>query len=131
MDNFEKLTIEEERIAREIVDCAYRVHVNLGPGLFEKIYETCFCHELTKKSLSFERQVSLPIKYDGLCFNEGFRIDVLIEDKVICELKAVNEMNPVYEAQVLTHMKLTNKRIGFLINFNVPLIKNGIKRIIL
>ncbi|MEO8210723.1 MAG: GxxExxY protein [bacterium] len=131
MDNFEKLTIEEERIAREIVDCAYRVHLNLGPGLLEKIYETCFCHELTKKNLMYQRQVCIPIKYDGLFFNEGFRIDVLVEDRIICELKAVNEMNPVFSAQVLTHMKLTNIRLGFLINFNVTLIKNGIKRIIL
>lgn len=131
MNQFEKLSSEEERIGKEIVDCAYKVHFNLGPGLLEKIYEACFCHEVKKKNLKFCSQVKIPIKYDGLIFNEGFRIDVLVEDKVICELKAVNEMNPVYEAQVFTHMKLTGKRLGFLINFNVPLIKNGIKRIIL
>ncbi len=131
MNNFKELSPDEERIGKEIVDCAYKVHSNIGPGLLEKIYETCFCHELSKKGLKFSSQVSVPIKYDGLIFNEGFRIDVLIEDKVICELKAVNEMNPVYESQVLTYLKLTNKRLGFLINFNVPLIKNGIKRIIL
>lgn len=99
--------------------------------MLEKIYETCFCHELKKKSLKFYSQVSIPIRYDGLIFDEGFRIDVLIEDKLICELKAVKEINPVYEAQVLIYLKFTNKRLGFLINFNVPLIKNGIKRIIL
>ena len=131
MNKFEKLTPEEERIGREIVDCAYKVHTKLGPGLLEKIYETCFCHELRKKNLKFESQKSLPINYDGLIFDVGFRIDVLVEDKVICELKAVNEMNPVYKAQLLTHMKLSEKRLGFLINFNVPLIKDGIKRIIL
>ena len=131
MNNFKELSFDEERIGKEIVDCAYKVHYNLGPGLLEKIYETCFCHELSKKGLKFLSQVSVPVKYDGLIFNEGFRIDVLIEDKVICELKAVNEMNPVYETQVLTYLKLTNKRLGFLINFNVPLIKNGIKRFIL
>lgn len=131
MNKFNELSKEEERIGKETVDCAYKVHSNLGPGLLEKIYETCFCHELSKIGLKFSSQVSVPIKYDGLIFNEGFRIDVLIEDKVICELKAVNEMNPVYEAQVLTYLKFTNKRLGFLINFNVPLIKNGIKRIIL
>ncbi len=131
MNKLNELSTEEERIGKEIVDCAYKVHSNLGPGLLEKIYETCFCHELSKIGLKFSSQVSVPIKYDGLIFNEGFRIDVLIEDKVICELKAVNEMNPVYEAQVLTYLKFTNKRLGFLINFNVPLIKNGIKRIIL
>ncbi len=99
--------------------------------MLEKIYETCFCHELSKKNIKFFPQVKIPIKYDGLIFNEGFRIDVLVEEKVICEIKAVNEMNPVYEAQILTYLKLTNKRLGFLINFNVSLIKNGIKRIIL
>ena len=131
MNKFDKLSSEEERIGKEIVDCAFKVHLNLGPGLLEKIYETCFCHELRKKDLKILSQVSVPIIYDGLIFKEGFRIDVLVEDKVICELKAVNEMNPVYKAQVMTHMKLTQKRLGFLINFNVPLIKNGIKRIIL
>ena len=95
MNNFKELSFDEERIGKEIVDCAYKVHYNLGPGLLEKIYETCFCHELSKKGLKFLSQVSVPVKYDGLIFNEGFRIDVLIEDKVICELKAVNEMNPV------------------------------------
>ncbi len=131
MNKFKELTHEEERIGKEIVDCAYKVHSNLGPGLLEKIYETCFCHELSKKNIKFFSQVKIPIKYDGLIFNEGFRIDVLVEEKVICEIKAVNEMNPVYEAQILTYLKLTNKRLGFLINFNVSLIKNGIKRIIL
>lgn len=131
MNKFDKLSKEEERIGKEIVDCAYKVHVKLGPGLLEKIYETCFCHELRKKNLKVLSQIRVPIKYDGLTFDEGFRIDVLVEDKVICELKAVNEMNPVYEAQLLTHLKLTKKRLGYLINFNVPLIKNGIKRIIL
>ncbi len=131
MSKFENLSSEEERIGKEIVDCAYKVHFNLGPGLLEKIYESCFCHELSKKNLKFQTQKIVPIKYDGLIFDEGFRLDVIVEDKVICELKAVNEMNPVFEAQVLTYMKLTERRLGFLINFNIPLIKNGIKRIIL
>ncbi len=113
MNKFDKLSLEEERIGKEIVDCAYKVHSNLGPGLLEKIYETCFCHELKKRGLKFFSQVSIPIKYDGLIFDEGFRIDVLVEDKIICELKAVNEMNPVYKAQILTQMKLTGKRFGF------------------
>ena len=131
MNKFEKLSSEEERIGKEIVDCAYKVHSNLGPGLLEKIYEACFCYELRKKNLKFESQKSLPINYDGLIFDVGFRFDVLVEDKVICELKAVNEMNSVYKAQLLTHMKLSKMRLGFLINFNEPLIKDGIKRIIL
>ncbi len=98
-----------------------------GPDLLEKVYEVCFCHELSKRGLQYKRQVDIPIKYDGMIFDEGLRIDVLLEELIICELKAVDEMNPVWEAQILSHLNLTGKRLGFLINFNVPLIKNGIK----
>jgi len=107
------------------------VHKTLGPGLLEKVYEVCFCHELSKRELKYQRQVDIPIIYDGITFNEGLRLDVLVEELIICELKAVDELNPVWEAQLLSHLKLTGKRLGFLINFNVPLIKKGIKRIIL
>ena len=120
-----------ELIASDIIDAAFNTHKQLGPGLLERVYKVCFCHELEKRGLKFERQVQVPIKFDNLTFDEGFRIDVLVENEIICELKAANEMNPVYDAQVLTYLKLTNKRLGFLINFNVPLIKQGIKRIIL
>ena len=130
-DRFEPLSAKEEIIARKVVDAAYTVHKNLGPGLLEKVYEVCFCHELMKRGLQYRRQVDLPIVYDDLTFDEGLRLDVLVEELIICELKAVDEMNPVWEAQVLSHLKLTQKRLGFLINFNVPLIKKGIKRIIL
>ncbi len=122
---------KEESIAKNIVDAAYTVHKELGPGLLEKIYEVCFCHELPKKGLRYQRQVDMPIVYDGITFDEGLRLDVFVEGLIICELKAVEEMNPVWEAQLLSHLKLTGKHLGFLINFNVPLIKNGIKRIIL
>ena len=125
------LTETEESVASKIVDAAYTVHKTLGPGLLEKVYEVCFCHELSKRGVKFQRQVDIPINYDGLCFDEGLRLDVLVEDLIICELKAVDEMNPVWEAQILSHLKLTGKHLGFLINFNVPLIKNGIKRIII
>ena len=118
-------------VAEKIVDAAYKVHKALGPRLLEKVYEACFCHELTKAGFSWQKQVIVPINYDGVKFDEGLRLDVLVENLVICELKAVDEMNPVYSAQVLSYMKLTGKRLGFLINFNVPVIKNGIKRIIL
>ena len=120
-----------EEVARKIVDAAYCVHKELGPGLLEKIYETCFCHELKKRGLSYKRQVDVPIVYDGITFDEGLRLDVLVEDSIICELKAVDEVNPVWEAQLLSHLKLTKKRLGFLINFNEKYIKDGIKRIIL
>jgi GxxExxY protein len=88
-------------------------------------------HELTKRELKYQRQVDIPIRYDGMIFDEGLRLDVFVEELIICELKAVDEMNPIWTAQILSHLKLTGKRLGFLINFNAPLIKNGIKRIIL
>jgi len=129
--SFKPLTNKQEEIAKKIVDGAYIVHRSLGPGLLEKIYEVCFCHELSKRGLRWERQVDIPIVYDGITFDEGLRLDVLVEDLVICELKAVDEVNPVWEAQLLSHLKLMGKRLGFLINFNVPRIKDGIRRIIL
>lgn len=122
---------EAERVARAIVDAAYAVHSALGPGLLENVYEVCFCHELAKRGLSYRRQVVVPIVYDGIRFDEGLRLDVLVEEAVVCELKAVEVMHPVYTAQLLTQLKLTGKRLGFLINFNVPLIKQGIKRLVL
>jgi len=129
--NYKTLTKREESIAEKIVDAAYTVHKILGPGLLEKVYEVCFCHELSKRRLKYQRQVDIPVVYDGIIFDEGLRLDVLVEDLIICELKAVENMNPVWEAQILSHLKLTGKRLGFLINFNVSLVKNGIKRIIL
>ncbi|OGW19092.1 MAG: GxxExxY protein [Nitrospirae bacterium GWC2_57_13] len=119
-----------EEIAKKIVDAAYTVHKALGPGLLERVYEVCFCHELAKRGLKFARQIDIPIIYDGILFDEGLRLDVLVEDSIICELKAVDEMNPVWEAQLLSHLKLSKKSLGFLINFNVPRIKDGINRII-
>lgn len=113
-----------------IVDAAYTVHKKLGPGLLERVYEVCFCHELVQRGLKFQRQVEIPITYDDFIFDEGLRLDVLVEEKVICELKAVDMINPVWEAQVLSHLKLTNKRLGYLINFNVVNIGSGIKRFV-
>ncbi|MBL7708974.1 MAG: GxxExxY protein [Chitinophagaceae bacterium] len=123
-----KLTDYEEFLCKEIVDCAYRVHKELGPGLLEKVYEACFCHELKKKGIKFQRQVELPIHYDGLVFDEGLRMDVLVDEIVICELKAVELVNPLWQAQIMSHLKMTANNIGFVINFNVPLIKDGIRR---
>ena len=121
----------EELVAQKIVDAAYIVHKTLGPGLLEKVHEVCFCHELSKREITYKRQVDIPIVYDGIVFQDGLRIDVLVEGLIIYELKAVVEINPVWEAHVLSHLKLTGKRLGFLINFNVSIIKDGIKRIIL
>ena len=122
------LTAYEEELCKEIVDCAYKVHKELGPGLLEKIYETCFCHELKKKGIRYKRQVALPVFYDGLVFDEGLRMDVFVEEMIRCELKAVEVINPLWQAQIMSHLKMTQNNIGFLINFNVALIKNGIRR---
>ena len=129
--SFHPLSQQEERIAKQVVGAAFAVHKELGPGLLERVYEVCFCHELGKRGLRYERQVDIPIQYDGITFDEGPRLDVFVEDLIICELKAVDQMNPVWKAQLLSHLRLLDRRLGFLINFNVPLIKNGISRIIL
>lgn len=125
------LSEREETIAKIIVEAAYQVHKKLGPGLVEKVYETCFCYELSKQGVAYQRQALVPIVYDEIIFDEDLRLDVLVENLVICELKAVEEMKRIWEAQLITYIKLTKKRLGFLINFNVPVIKQGIKRIIL
>jgi len=122
---------EYEKIAKIIVNAAYTVHKNLGPGLLESVYEPCFCHELSKRGAEYKRQVLVPLVYDGIQFAEALRLDVLVEDKIICELKVVDALASVHMAQLLTYLKLTEKRLGFLINFNVPIIKQGIKRVIL
>ncbi len=122
---------EDERIARLIVDAAYTVHKTLGAGLLESVYETCLCHELGKRGVTYKRQVIVPLVYDGIKFAEGFRLDILVEEHIICELKSVERMENVHLSQMLTYLKLTGNRLGFLINFNVSLIKNGLRRIIL
>jgi GxxExxY protein len=122
---------EEDRVGKAIVDAAYHVHKELGPGLLEKVYEICFCYVLEQKGYRVKRQIDIPIVFEGLVFEEGLRLDVMVNDLVICELKALENVNPVWEAQLLSHLKLTNKRLGYLINFNVPLIKNGIKRMVI
>lgn len=128
---YAKLSLEEERIARQIVDSAYRVHVQLGPGLLERVYKTCFCYELSKRGFDVQTEVQVPIVYDGQQLDANLRLDVLVEGLIICELKAVTELHPVFKAQIISYLKLTKRRLGFLINFNVPLIKEGIDRIIL
>ncbi len=127
---FEPIPKELEIIGKKIVDAAYTVHKALGPGLLEKVYEVCFCHELEKRGLKYLHQISIPIIYDGITFAEGLRLDVLVEEKVICELKAVDLVNPIWESQIISHLKLTNNRLGYLINFNVVNIGNGIKRLV-
>lgn len=130
MKSYDPIPEETEAIGKIIVEAAYIVHSNLGPGLLEKVYEICFCHELGKRGLAYKRQLDIPVEYDGLIFREGLRLDVLVEDLVICELKAIDQVNPVWEAQILSHLRLTSKRLGYLINFNVPRMKQGIRRFV-
>ena len=120
----------EEVIGKDIVDCSYKIHKELGPGLLERVYEVCLEYELRLKGYDVKRQVDIPIKYKEIIFEEGLRLDLLIEDKVIVEGKAVELVNPVWSAQIISHLKLLDKNLGYLVNFNVPLIKNGIKRFI-
>ncbi len=124
-------TPQEEELARQIVDCAYAVHRGLGPGLLESIYETCFCHELQKRGVPYRRQLTVPLVYDGIVLSDCLRLDVLVKDLIICELKSVDSLDPIFMAQILTQLKLARKRLGFLINFNVPAIKLGIRSVIL
>src|SRR5579871_5929111 len=107
---------EEERIGGAVVHAAFLVHKALGPGLLESVYETCFCHELTKAGIPHARQKRVSIAYDGLAFEEGLQLDVLAADLVICELKAVQDVHPIFRAQLLSYLRLTGKRLGFLIN---------------
>lgn len=125
---FDGLSIEEERIGKVIVNASFLIHRAIGPGLLEKIYEVCLEHEIRKAGLEVKRQVTVSIEYDGIQFDEGLRLDLLVEDKVIIEIKSVEQVNPVWTAQIISHLKLTSLNLGFLINFNVPLIKNGIRR---
>lgn len=126
----ENTSAEVERVAREIVDACFKVHQALGPGILESVYETCLAYELTKRGLKASRQVKVPIVYDGQLLDDALRVDLFVEDCVIVEIKAVEKMVPLYDAQVLTYLRLMDKRLALLVNFNVPLIKNGIKRLI-
>ncbi|VXD21497.1 conserved hypothetical protein [Planktothrix serta PCC 8927] len=127
----EPISEEVNQVAKQIVDAAFNVHSALGAGLLESVYEVCLEYELTKRGLRVERQLVLPVIYDNIKLEAGFRIDLLVNQCVIIELKAVETLLPVHTAQVITYLKLSKHRLGLLINFNVPLIKEGIKRIVL
>jgi GxxExxY protein len=119
-----------EAIGKTVVNSALKVHRRLGPGLLEKLYEACLFYELTQCGLVVARQVTIPIVYEGIAFDEGLRIDLLVDKQVIVEVKSVELVNPVWQAQVLSQLKMTGHHLGYLINFNVPLIKDGIKGIV-
>ena len=113
------------------MNIAITVHKTLGPGLLESIYEKCFCYELSKRNIPFVRKQALPIVYNNMSIDEGLRIDLVIDDLIIIEVKAQENYHPVWEAQLLSYLKLTGKRLGYIMNFHVPLMKDGIKRMIL
>ena len=125
----EPIPFETDRIACQVVDAAFSVHSKLGPGLLESVYETCLAHELSKRGIKTERQKRLPVGYDELHLDAGLRLDMLVGDSVVVELKAVEKVLPVHFSQLLTYLKLSGYRLGLLINFNSPLIKDGITRL--
>lgn len=120
-----------DKLSNNIIGLAIEVHKNLGPGLLENTYKQCLAYELNKADLSFNLECEIPIKYKEIQISCGYRIDLLVEDKIVVELKSVEKILPVHEAQILTYMKLSKKNIGLLINFNVNLLKDGIKRFVL
>jgi len=123
-----KTKLEQERLTETIIGAAIEVHKELGPGLLESSYEAAFAQELLLRGINFERQKDMPINYKGILLEVGYRLDVLVEDRVIVELKAVEKVLPIHEAQLITYLKHSKKRVGLLINFNVTLLKDGIIR---
>jgi GxxExxY protein len=122
--------LTENEIARQVVDAAFHVHTRLGPGLLESVYQAVLAHELRKRGLSVETEVPIPVRYEGLELEIGFRADMIVNDKVIIELKSVEQIAPVHPKQLLTYLRLADKRLGLLINFSTVLIKNGINRVV-
>jgi GxxExxY protein len=131
MKGFDPIPEAVDRIASAVVDAAFAVHTALGPGLLESVYEACLCRELAAREIKYRTEVILPIEYKGLRLESGLRLDLLVADSVIVELKAVEKMLPIFEAQLLTYLRLARLRLGLLINFNTPLLKTGIRRIVL
>lgn len=121
--------MELNEITEAIIGAAIKVHSALGPGLLESTYEVCLVHELRKRGLTVEKQVPVAVVYDSIILDAGYRIDMLVEDQVIVELKSVERIHPIHEAQVISYLKLSSKKIGLLINFNVRLLRDGIKRL--
>ncbi len=128
---FAPLSPNVEQVGKAVLNAAFRVHTALGPGLLESVYETCTAFELTQSGLCAPTQVALPVTYQGIKMDAGLRPDMIVENCVIVEFKSVEAMNPIFEAQLLTYLKLTGIRPGFLINFNVVHLKDGIKRMVL
>ncbi|MFT3685753.1 MAG: GxxExxY protein [Phycisphaerales bacterium] len=125
------MALLDEELTEQIIGCAIRVHKSLGPGLLESVYETCLAHELAKAGLTVQRQIELPIVYDGIRLECGFRIDLLVSSRVVVELKCVEKILPVHEAQLLTYLKLSNHRTGLILNFFTKVLSEGIHRRVL
>ncbi len=125
-----KRKLYEEQLTGQIIGAAIEVHKQLGPGLLESTYQACLCHELELRGISFECEKPLPLEYKGIKLECGYRIDLLVAGLVIVEIKSVEALAPIHEAQLLTYLKLTGIKIGFLINFNVVLLKDGIRRLV-
>jgi GxxExxY protein len=123
--------MNENELTKVIIGAAIDVHLQLGPGLLESAYEACLCHELGLRQIIYERQKPLPVTYKGLSLECGYRVDVLVDDKVVLEIKSVEGLLPIHEAQMLTYLRLGGWKAGLLINFNVPLLKQGIRRLVL
>lgn len=126
----EPIPAETEIIARSAIDAGIKVHSALGPGLLESVYEHCLAHELTQRGVAVERQIALPVFYEGTKLEAGFRIDLLLARAVVVEVKSVDILAPIHQAQLLTYLKLSGCRLGLLMNFNVPLFKDGLKRMV-
>ena len=120
----------ENEIATAVVDAAFKIHTTLGPGLFESVYEAALEYELQKRGLRVEHQIGLPVRYEEVRLELGFRVDLIVDGKVIVEIKSVEALAPVHKKQLLTYLRLTDLRLGLLINFNVELIKHGVQRVI-
>lgn len=128
LDKYSDIPEVTDLLSRKVVDCIFQVHKNLGAGYLEKIYEDCLCIELAEKGIAFQRQFPMNVVYKRKIVATDFRLDLVIENQIVVELKAVEKMNPVYDAQIYSYLKMSGLPLGFLVNFNVPLIKDGIKR---
>jgi GxxExxY protein len=125
-----EISVRENRAARVVVDAALMVHRHLGPGLLESVYEKCLCHAIRRRGLAVQRQLFLPIEFEELVINSGLRLDMVVDECLIVEVKAVEVLLPVHRAQLLTYLRLSERNLGLLINFNVNLIRDGITRVI-
>lgn len=130
VEGIEPIPDATEEVGRKVVDAIFALHKNLGPGAVERVYCLCLAHELTKRGLKFQRELRLPIRYDGLVIDAGYRTDFLVESQVLIEVKAVEKLLPVHKAQAINYLKLSGRRLGFLVNFNVALTREGIRRVV-